>query len=75
MANIKIQESIHHGDYRHKRVIEVYALTPLTVKGILMSSAYPDVEPSPEYLNNILTNLKEQGAAQHGWADFEIVES
>lgn len=73
MPNVKILESIHHGQYRHKRVVEVYGLTELTVKGILASSAYPDLEPSATRVRDMLDNLKGQGAYQLGWADFEVL--
>jgi hypothetical protein len=35
-----VEETIHHGDYRSTRRVEVYDITPSTVDGILMSSAY-----------------------------------
>jgi hypothetical protein len=73
MPNVKILERIHHGQYRHKRVIELHALTELTVRGVLASSAYPDLEPSAKRVRDMLDNLKGQGAYQLGWADFEVL--
>lgn len=35
-----VEESIHHGDYRSLRTVEVYDITTATIDGILMSSAY-----------------------------------
>lgn len=73
--NIKIQETIHHGDYRHKRVIEVHALTMDTVAGVLMSSPYAYTKLSRDQVDDVMANLQEQGAAQLGWSNFEIVEA
>ena len=35
-----IEESIHHGEYRSLRVVEVYDVNPVTVDAVLISSAY-----------------------------------
>lgn len=35
-----IEEFIHHGDYRSRRRVEVYAINPVTVDAVLQSSAY-----------------------------------
>lgn len=71
---IRIKETIHHGEYRSKRFVEVHAINELTVRGILMSSPYPSTNPNQTRLEAMIANLKEQGKAQHGWADYEIVE-
>lgn len=72
MPNIKILESIHHGNYRSKRVIELYALTERTVEGVLTSSAYGYM-PNPGQALDVLNNLLGQGAAQYGWSNFEVL--
>lgn len=35
-----IEEFIHHGDYRSKRRVEVFAINMLTVDAVIQSSAY-----------------------------------
>lgn len=75
MANVKIREVIHHGDYRHTRVMEVYKLTPLTVRGVLMSSAYCYELSIERRLAEIVSELSTTGIAHVGWSTFTIEES
>lgn len=78
MANVKIQEKIHHGNYRNVRVMEVYAITRATVSALVSSSAYcygtltEDSEKAR--LDALVATLKAGNVAQLGWSDFQVID-
>lgn len=74
MANVKIRETLHHGDYRNVRTVEVYKLTSHSLAGVLMSSAYVYLDMEPERLKRMISELETTGLTQLGWSDFEIVK-
>lgn len=77
MANVKIREKIHHGNYRNERVVEVFAINAVTVDAIVQSSAYcygslsNDAERAR--LDALVADLKAGRVAQLGWSDFEVI--
>lgn len=77
MANVKIREKIHHGNYRHERVVEVYALNAVTVDAVVQSSAYCygslSEGPQKARLDALVADLKAGKVAQLGWSDFEVI--
>lgn len=78
MANVKIREKIHHGHYRHERVVEVWTINSVTVDAILQSSAYcygslaNDAEQAR--LDALVADLKAGRVAQIGWSDLEVIQ-
>jgi hypothetical protein len=79
MANIKIRETIHHGDYRNVRTVEVYAVNKVTVDAVLQSSAYcygtfTDTDRHREMLAELVEDLKAGRVNRSiGWSTFEVV--
>jgi hypothetical protein len=79
-----IEESIHHGDYRSVRRVEVYAINPVTVDAVIQSSAYgygswldPN-GPYPEVRRPKLFELVEdlrygRTNRQIGWSTFRLI--
>jgi hypothetical protein len=80
-----VEEVIHHGDYRSTRRVEVYDITPSTIDGILMSSAYcygswaradaPFAEHRAAVLKALVKDLRsgiENRAV--GWSTFRLIK-
>lgn len=78
MANVKVRETIHHGNYRNVRVMEVYALNAVTVDALVQSSAYCygslTEGPQRARLEALVAALKAGRVAQIGWSDFEVID-
>jgi len=82
----KIRETIHHGNYRSVRTVEVYAINTVTVDAVLQSSAYcygswqePEQESHREYRRAALKGLVEDLKAGRvnrsiGWSTFEVID-
>lgn len=77
MSNVKIREKIHHGNYRHERVVEVYAINNVTVDAVVQSSAYCygtlSTGAGQARLEALVAALKAGKVAQLGWSDFEVI--
>ena len=70
-----VEEFIHHGNYRLLRIVEVYDLTPRTIAGIFISSAYcyTAEENSPQ-VARVLADLKlGRVNRSHGWSTFRVL--
>ena len=71
-TKIVIEETLHHGETHMVRRVEVWKITPLTVKGILLSCIYPmDVEDHK--VAHMMKQLEAMGCSSMGWADYRIV--
>ena len=71
--SLKLEETVRHGDMLHRREVEVWRLTDLTLKGVLMSSIYPSDDIAPEHLKRMMDQLKVIGCTYLGWADFRVI--
>ena len=79
-----IEETIHHGEYRSTRTVEVYDINPVTVDAVLISSAYcygswldpdgPHSEVRRPKLFELVEDLK-HGRTNRviGWSTFRLV--
>lgn len=80
-----IEESIHHGDYRSTRRVEVYAINFVTVDAIIQSSAYgygswlhpanPDhTKARSAMLLDLVADLKSGRTNRNiGWSTFRTI--
>lgn len=79
-----IEEFIHHGDYRSRRRVEVYAINETTVDAVLQSSAYcygSWAHAEPQYythrktaLAQLVEDLKHGRENRSiGWSTFKLV--
>lgn len=78
MANVKIRETIHHGDYRNVRTVEVWEINPVTVDAVLQSSAYCYGSFANADGRQMLLDLVDDLRAGRinraiGWSTFEVV--
>lgn len=80
-----IEETIHHGDYRSVRRVEVFAITPLTMNCIIMSSAYcygdwldpasPHAKVRLQHLADLVEDLKALRENRSiGWSTFKLIK-
>jgi hypothetical protein len=81
-----IRETIHHGDYRNVRTVDVpaprYHSAPLTFSGlvsVLSTSPYNAGWPLQKYADNgyvaqLFVNLLTKGYGEFGWASYKVVE-
>lgn len=79
-----IEESIHHGDYRSTRRVEVFAINMITVDAVIQSSAYnyeswndphsPHYEARSTKLRLLVEDLKALRTNRMvGWSTFRIL--
>lgn len=74
-GNYCIEEVVHHGDYRHKRIVEVESLNERTVGAVVRSGpyVYTCADDSPQ-LARILADLKRGRVNRsHGWSTFRVL--
>jgi hypothetical protein len=78
---IRIEEVIHHGDYRSRRVVEVYAINAVTVDAVLTSSAYcyssklNGSEKAQQMLAGLVEDLKAGRENRSiGWSTFRVID-
>lgn len=79
---VKIEEVIHHGDYRSRRVVEVWSINEITVDAVITSSAYcyptyqdPDYPAREERLHALVEDLKAGRENRNiGWSTFRVIE-
>lgn len=76
----QIEEVIHHGQYRSRRVVEVYDINEVTVDAILQSSAYcygsmrNGSERQQELLAELVEDLKTGYENRSiGWSTFKLL--
>lgn len=69
---ITITETIHHGNYRSTRIMQVTTINQITVKALLTSSPYCYTHPSESALVGIVRDLQSTGKAEFGWSDFTL---
>jgi len=80
-----IEESIHHGDYRTVRYVEVYEINPTTVDAVLISSAYcygswaradkPHTEHRRQALEQLVADLRAGRTNRNiGWSTFRLTK-
>lgn len=80
-----IEETIHHGDYRSTRRVEVYDINPVTVDAIIQSSAYcygSWLDPHGPYpgarrpkLFELVADLRAgRENRQIGWSTFRLIK-
>lgn len=67
---ITITETIHHGNYRSTRVMQVPVINSTTVRALLMSSPYCYTETSETRVNIVRDELATSNRAEHGWSTF-----
>ena len=77
-----IEEFIHHGDYRSRRRVEVYALNAVTVNAVIESSAYcydswlnnPEYPTRTAKLHALVEDLKALRTNRTiGWSTFRLI--
>lgn len=76
-GNYVVEEFLHHGDYRHRRVMEVDVLNARTVAAIMHSSpyVYNAAEDSPQ-VARVLADLKlGRVNRSHGWSTFRVLHT
>lgn len=74
-GNYCIEEVVHHGNYRHVRIMEVADLNPRTVGAVVRSGPYiyHCADDSPQ-LARILADLKlGRVNRSHGWSTFRVL--
>lgn len=74
-GNYAVEEFLHHGDFRHRRIIEVHELNARNVAAIMHSSpyVYNAAEDSPQ-VARVLADLKlGRVNRSHGWSTFRVV--
>lgn len=73
--NFVVEEFVHHGNYRHRRIVEVHELNARTVAAIMHSSpyAYTADEDSPQ-VARVVADLKlGRVNRSHGWSTFRVI--
>lgn len=74
-GNYCVEELVHHGNYRHVRIMEVEELLPRTVGAIVRSGPYiyTAADDSP-HVAKILADLKRGRVNRsHGWSTFRVM--
>ncbi|MGZ4659686.1 MAG: hypothetical protein ACXVYB_00235 [Arthrobacter sp.] len=74
-GNYCVEEVVHHGDYRHVRIVEVHELNERTVGAIVRSGpyVYSAADDSPQ-VARILADLKTGRVNRsHGWSTFRVL--
>lgn len=74
-GNYVVEEFLHHGDYRHRRIIEVDELNARNVAAIMHSSPYiyHCDQDSPQ-VARVLADLKlGRVNRSHGWSTFRVI--
>ena len=74
-GNYCVEEVVHHGNYRHVRIVEVHELNERTVGAIVRSGpyVYTAADDSPQ-VAQILADLKlGRVNRSHGWSTFRVL--
>lgn len=74
-GNYCIEELVHHGDYRHVRIVEVHTLDARTIGAVVRSGPYIYTagDDSPQ-VARILADLKRGRVNRsHGWSTFRVL--
>ena len=80
VVGVKIRETIHHGDYRNVRTVDIgQALTFAAMSDVLTSSPYGmgktlEDHAKNRYVGKLFTDLLTAGNGEFGWARYEVVE-
>jgi hypothetical protein len=74
-GNYVIEEVVHHGDYRHVRIVEVDTLDRRTVGAAVRSGPYiyNCEDDSPQVARVLADLLLGRVNRSHGWSTFRVV--
>lgn len=74
-GNYCVEEVVHHGNYRHVRIVEVESLNERTVGAIVRSGPYVyHCEDDSPQVARILADLKlGRVNRSHGWSTFRVL--
>ena len=67
---MKIKETVHHGNYRAERVVELPGMFASSVARMFDESPY-GVQPAARMA--VWSELKSEGRAEHGWTTWEVL--
>ena len=74
-GNYVVEEFVHHGNYRHRRIVEVESLNERTVGAVVRSGPYiyHCADDSPQ-VARVLADLKlGRVNRSHGWSTFRVI--
>lgn len=70
---MKIQETIHHGNYHNTRVVEISSVSNDQLIKVISTSPYATGEIAGGTIARMINDLRSTGSTYLGWADYRIV--